>query len=73
MLQQYCDQTGPSGLVRGADPAPGVSVEIFVEQQVIAERRVIAVALRVSENRPAPGLVLEEQPGQPARQFRSNR
>ena len=39
-LQQLGDQSGPAGLVRGAEAAPGVAVEIFVEQQVVAEMRV---------------------------------
>ena len=36
-LQQLRDHAGPAGLVRGAEPAPGVAVEVLVEQHVIPE------------------------------------
>src|SRR5262249_56742126 len=42
-LQQLGDKPGPTGLVRRADAAPRVAVEVFVEQQVIPEVRVVLV------------------------------
>src|ERR1700692_2862544 len=37
LLDQLRDQSGPSGLVRGADPGAGVAVEVFVAEEQIAE------------------------------------
>src|ERR1700676_2385362 len=37
LLDQLRDQSGPSGLVRGADPGAVVAVEVFVEEEQIAE------------------------------------
>ncbi len=39
-LQQFCDQPSPAGLVRGANTAPAVPVEIFVKQNVVLEMRI---------------------------------
>jgi hypothetical protein len=36
-VDQLGDQTGPSGLVRCANPATVVSVEVFKELQIVAE------------------------------------
>ena len=51
-MQQLRDQSGPAGLMRGADAAAGVAVKIFVEQHVIAEVRVVLLA-RVLRRTPA--------------------
>src|SRR6516225_1740434 len=39
-LEQLGDQAGPAGLVRRADAAPSVAVEILVKQNVIPKLRV---------------------------------
>src|SRR5258707_15729360 len=38
--QKFRDQPGPAGLVRGACTAARVSMEVLVEQHVIAEMRI---------------------------------
>jgi len=43
-LQELGDQSGPAGLVRGADAASAVTVKIFVEQHVVAEVDVLLMA-----------------------------
>ena len=35
--EEQGDAAGPSGLVRGTQPAAGFAVEVLVEQQVVAE------------------------------------
>src|SRR5215831_3217592 len=40
-LQQLCDEAGPSRLVRRADAAAGVAVEVLVEVDVVAELAVV--------------------------------
>ena len=52
--QQQRDQPGPAGLVRGADAAAGVAVEVLVEQHVVAEVRIGPAALRCRRT-PAAG------------------
>ena len=39
-LQQLGHQAGPAGLMRGADATAGVSVKIFMEQDVVLEVRI---------------------------------
>src|SRR6266481_9413422 len=36
-LQQHCDKPAPAGLVRGAQTATVVAMEIFIKQQVVAK------------------------------------
>ena len=63
-LQQLCDQSGPAGLVSGADAAAGVAVKILVEQDVIAEVLVVLQAWVLREDGSLAVLVLEEYSGQ---------
>src|SRR6516165_5839496 len=68
-ISQLGNRTGPAGLVRGADAAAIVAMEVFVEQQVVAEVR-IALQLRVvAEDCPPTLLVAQEQPTQSTRQL----
>jgi len=49
----------------GADPRSVVAVEVFVEQEVVAEMRVALLAGGPAERRPPPVLVAKEDRGQP--------
>ena len=51
--QEVGDQTGPAGLVRGADARPGVAVEVLVELQQVAPFRVVAELLDRAVHGPA--------------------
>ena len=53
-LQELGDEAGPAGLMRRADAAAGVAVEVLVEQQVVAEVRV-GLQLGALAERPAAG------------------
>src|SRR5256885_12074702 len=44
---------GPAGLVRGTDTAPGVAVEVLIEEDVVPEVRVGVGALIEAVDRPA--------------------
>src|SRR6266704_7004536 len=65
---QVDDEAGPAGLVRGAEAAPGVAVEVLVERQQVVPVRVGLEQLLVAEDRPAAVFVVEEDADQPAGQ-----
>src|SRR5215467_3924475 len=59
-MQQLCDETGPPRLVRCADAAAGVAVEVLVEVDVVAK---LAVVLHLGIQRvdlPHAGGVLQK-------------
>jgi hypothetical protein len=68
-LQQFGDQTGPAGLMRGADASPRIAVEVFVEWDVVPEMHVRLIFLIGSKHGPAALGVAQKDPRQPARQF----
>src|SRR5579859_3598452 len=64
-LDQLRNQARPAGLVAGAYAAAGVSMEIFVEQKVIAEMRVLLQFFVLTEKRPVSGAVPQEDAAEP--------
>src|SRR6516165_7074856 len=66
LLQKQCNQGGPAGLVRGAEPASGVAVEIFEEVEIVAEGRFGLRERGAAEERPVASLVAQEEAAQPA-------
>jgi len=62
-VQQHRNETCPAGLVRRAEALPGVAVEVFVEQDVVAEARIVLQQRYVAEHRPAAVRPAQEQPG----------
>src|SRR5436190_15518678 len=64
-VDQVRDQTGPSGLVAGADARAVVAVEMLVEQQVVAPVRIVLELLHAAENRALAVLVAFENLHQP--------
>src|SRR5208337_461233 len=63
-LQQFGDQSGPTGLMRGADAAAGVAVKILVEQHMIAEVLVMLQAWILRVDGALAMRVFEENSGQ---------
>ena len=57
LLNQFCHQRGPAGLVAGADAGAVVAVEIFVEGDQISEVRVGLKLFRAAKDRTAAVLV----------------
>src|ERR1700739_2785205 len=62
--QELRDQTRPAGLMCRADAPPGVAVEVFIEEYVVAEVRVVEGALAQAMDRPTAVRIREEQPCQ---------
>src|SRR6478609_8743632 len=68
-LNQRRDRARPSRLVAGAQACAVVAVEILVEEKVVAPVRVFLERLRAAVDRPSPGRVLEEDPGEAVGDF----
>ena len=60
-IEQQRDEPGPAGLVRGAEAAARVAVEIFVEQQAVAKVGILPLPGRFAEIGAPPGAVFEEK------------
>ena len=60
-----CDQAGPAGLVRRAETVAGVAVKILVEEDVIAEVRVVGELWIIFQRGPPAGVILQKQPREP--------
>ena len=65
-LNQLRDEAGPTGLMRRADAASVVAMEIFVKQEVIAKMGIACELRMIVEHRPLPAGVLQEQSAQSA-------
>src|SRR5512140_1956404 len=61
-VQQLCHKAGPAGLVRCAKAAPRLTVEVLMEEDVVAELRIPPRTLTVAVQRPVAVLVAQEQP-----------
>src|SRR5215472_17198806 len=72
LLQQFCRQAGPPGLMTGSDAGTTIAVEIFVEKNQVAEVGVGLKLLHASINRTPPPLIFQEDLGQAARQLSRN-
>jgi hypothetical protein len=62
---EFSDQTGPTGLMAGAQAHPGITVKIFVKENQIAPMRVAAKSLTCAVDGTAAGLILEEETYRP--------
>src|SRR5437660_12799045 len=60
-------QPGPAGLVRGTDTAPGVAVEVRIEEGLVPEIRVGVRGLIEAVDGPASVPIRNAQTGQSAR------
>ena len=58
--QQLGDQPGPAGLMRRADTPSAVAMEVFVEQQIVAEVRIRLELRGFAKDRASPLGVLSE-------------
>src|SRR4029453_12950647 len=63
------DDTGPARLVAGSKACAIVTVEIFVEQDVIFPLWIGLKFLRTSVHRPPAGPISQKDPGQPIGDF----
>src|SRR5215469_9590239 len=67
--QQLRHEACPAGLMRGADAPPSAAVEVFVEENVVAEMRIREGALVHAVHRPTTVFVSEEQARQAGSQL----
>src|SRR5262245_18536100 len=72
LLNEFRDERGPAGLLARADRAAAVAVEVFGELHEVVSVRVCLEQLVAAEHRPPAVRVVEEDPHQPARQFRGD-
>src|ERR1700758_3486237 len=64
--QELRDQTGPPGLMRGADAAAAVAVKVLIEKNVVAEVWIVLPPCRVmSVERAAPARITQENAREP--------
>src|SRR6266513_1013279 len=71
-LNQLRNQARPARLVVGPYAAAGVAVEIFVKQKVIPEMRILLHFFVLTEKRPVSCAVPQEDPAEPAPEFRGH-
>ena len=63
-LDKQGDNTRPTRLVAGPDACAVVAMKIFVEQQIVAPKRIALEFLGAPKDRPSAGLVAQEDPDQ---------
>src|SRR5262245_8809742 len=68
-LEEFGDEPGPTGLMRGADASAGVAVEIFVEEHVVTEVGVAGEFGVIFQHRALAVGAPEEEPGEAAGEF----
>ena len=65
LLDQRCDHAGPARLVAGAHASTAITVEVFIERDVVTPVRVTLKVLHVPEDRSPPLLIAREDVYQP--------
>ena len=68
-MEQLCHQACPPGLVRRSDATATITVEVFVEKDVIPEVRIVRELIVVAEHGTAAVPVFQEKPAQTPRQL----
>ena len=68
-MEQLCHQARPPGLVRRSDAAAAIAVEVFVEEDVIPEMRVVSQLIVVAEHGTTASSVFQEKPAQTPRKL----
>src|SRR5712692_5696691 len=69
LFNQFCDQTGPAGLMASADPGAIVAVEVFVEKDQIAPVRIALKELGAARHGPAAIRIAEKNVNEPPGNF----
>ncbi len=69
LLNQLRDKPGPPCLVAGTQPGPVIAVEVLVEEDMVAEMRILLEQLYIAVDRPPPCFVPREQPRQELREM----
>ena len=61
-LKEFGNEPGPAGLMRSADAAAVVAVEILVKEHVIAEMRIGLQFVAIAEDGSPTGFIPQEEP-----------
>ena len=72
LLDELGDQTCPTCLVAGAESFAGITVEVFVEQQVIAEMGIVLKQSAVAEHGFVSVCVGQEETAETAGELRGS-
>ena len=65
LLNEFCDQAGPAGLVRCAETGAGVAVKIFVKPKAMLILPVVHYVTRGASERPLTIFVAQPEFNQP--------
>ena len=68
-LDELCHKPGPAGLMAGTEPRAVVTMEVFVEKEVVAPVEIGLKFLRAAVNRPAAVPVDQKDPAEAVRDF----
>ena len=71
-MDDFCNETAPSGLMRRADALSGIAMKVFVKLDVVAEMWIALKNLLLSVHGSSAVLTSQEQLRQPATQFSRN-
>lgn len=66
-LDEFGNESCPTGLVTGAQPGTIVAMEVFVEADVVAPMRIVLELLRAAVDGSSAMRVAQENPGEPVR------
>src|SRR5437867_4804776 len=69
LFDKFCDETGPAGVMAGADPSPIIAVKIFVEKNEIAPVRIALKEFRVASYGTAAVRIAEKNVNEPPGNF----
>src|SRR6266446_1989750 len=69
LFDQFCDETGPAGLMASADPGAIVAVKVFVEKDEIAPVRIALKKLGAARHGPAALRIAEKNVNEPPGNF----
>ncbi len=68
-LDEFGNESGPTGLMTGAEPGTVVTVEVFIEEDVVAPERIALEFFRAAVDGPSTLRVAQEDPSEPVRDF----
>src|ERR1700745_596131 len=72
LLEEFCDQAGPAGLMAGAQTRSGVAVKVFVKKNQVAPMRIALEDFAFAGDGTAAGAVAQKDADQAARNLRRN-
>src|SRR5690348_1746629 len=68
-LEQIRNHSRPAGLMAGTDAAPGITMEVLVEWNVITPVRIVLESRVRAKDRPSPLIIAQKDAREPAGEF----